>query len=771
MRGNLAALALAALAAAAAPAAASVFPHHPAVPAAYTLVILPSESPRDGTVFDNASVDSGGVIVGDTVLNNQAEGFLSFDISMIPPGATINLAVLNLSAPPGSVTGTPFALGNLQVCRQDYNTLTSDDFRASVCASPLASLPGPGTVDVTSSLQSAVNQGKGRYQLRLQFPTATDSDGAADYVSYPDGGVTLRVNYTAPSPGFTLVLSKSSLTLSKGSSKTLTVTVSSIGSYSCNMYLSASWTPYTPSGIQATLSPPAFYLGPGDTKSATLTVTASQTAETGTYTLWVTAGCGLDVKTASVSVSVKETFDFWVWADPPAATVRQGDSTSFTIHVNSTGSPKRDVQLSVSGIPQGTTHSLNPASATPPYSATLTLSTSTSTSPGTYYVTVSGTDGTKTRNCVLTLNVEAVPDFSVYVTPTSVEASPGDLITFSVSVIPATALRWPLYYRISGLPEGSSYSSRVAGPYTTDFDVSVGGSPGNYTVWFVVSSDGITRWATARLTVSEAPSFSISVSPDRLEASPGGSARAVVSVSPSGGYSGAVSLTVAGAPNYVSWSLDPSSGEPPFSAELSLHVNRSATPGELNLSVVAVGEGGRVETGHLTLSVGAAPGFSFGVQVYPENLTLGAGESATVEIYVSTLSGEPSPVNIRVLGIPPSVSYQLSPSSLTPDGRAELTLSAGPQPQGGDYPVVVLVSSDGYSSAAQLSLRLLGGQAAPTPPPSPPSQPQVPLPLGTGEILMIGAIVVGVLLAVTGAMSYLRRRSAAAVPAAAAPGG
>jgi len=78
-----------------------------------------------------------------------------------------------------------------------------------------------------------------------------------------------------------------------------------------------------------------------------------------------------------------------------------GGTANYTVTINAIGGFSSTVQLSVSGLPSGTTGSFSANPATT--SSTLTLNVSPSTGPGPYIFTVSGTSGTVTNTATGTL--------------------------------------------------------------------------------------------------------------------------------------------------------------------------------------------------------------------------------------------------------------------------------------------------------------------------------------------------------------------------------
>jgi len=141
--------------------------------------------------------------VGDTtpVRSDVAtQAFLSFDISMIPAGATVRSASLDLTA--HVVVGHPFThLGSLFVYKCQYGDLDSDDFHVGpVVPGALYRGFGSPTEPFTSSLltagvQEQVDAGSPRFQIRLQFEKYSFYNNEADYLAFGQAKPKLVIEY------------------------------------------------------------------------------------------------------------------------------------------------------------------------------------------------------------------------------------------------------------------------------------------------------------------------------------------------------------------------------------------------------------------------------------------------------------------------------------------------------------------------------------------------------------------------------------------------
>jgi len=103
--------------------------------------------------------------------------------------------------------------------------------------------------------------------------------------------------------------------------------------------------------------------------------------------------------------------NFSITASPTSLTIQQGSSDTSVITITSINGFNQPVQLTVYRAPSGVTTTLNPEQVTPPpdgsTTSTLTVSVSTTATPGSYTLTVVGTNGTITHSVDITLEITA----------------------------------------------------------------------------------------------------------------------------------------------------------------------------------------------------------------------------------------------------------------------------------------------------------------------------------------------------------------------------
>jgi hypothetical protein len=165
--------------------------------------------------------------------------------------------------------------------------------------------------------------------------------------------------------------------------------------------------------------------------------------------------------------------------------------------------------------------------------------------------------------------------------------------------------------------------------------ISVGAStaPGSYPITVTGNGGGIQQSTTVTLTVTGAPSFTVSASPSSLSVMQETQGISTITVTIGGGFNNPVSLTASGMPSGTTVSFNPATLAAPGSGTSTMTVTVGTTPeGTYPITVTATG-GGLHQTATVSLTVQA--------QVI---LTWQASQSPGVagyNVYRSTTSGGP----------------------------------------------------------------------------------------------------------------------------------
>ena len=165
-------------------------------------VVIYSSAALDGSVVEatatsnsgssTTSVSADSIPVGDTATRQQVVAIVSFDVSPVPAGATINSASLKLTAV--GTAGAPDSLAPLQV---DIRTGTfnaqiveNSDFQAAATALNVASFPISDFPSATEPLNAAgiaaIKKG-GATQFKIRFSIPDNGDTTADQLLVGSG--------------------------------------------------------------------------------------------------------------------------------------------------------------------------------------------------------------------------------------------------------------------------------------------------------------------------------------------------------------------------------------------------------------------------------------------------------------------------------------------------------------------------------------------------------------------------------------------------------
>jgi len=289
--------------------------------------------------------------------------------------------------------------------------------------------------------------------------------------------------------------------------------------------------PDPPPGLTGTFSPNPIRLqaAVGQTNSSTLTLYVASTAQSGTYYFAITASNTSITRCVLGSVSVLVP-DFEISSDPTSRSIKQGESTEYTITAESVAGFSGTVSLTKSWVtttPSGITAEFDTTSlvlaAYGSDQAILSITTTSSATTGTHKLRVTGTSGTKTHSVDVQLTVSTGANFTLSVQPPSQTVNRGTSQTFTVTITSIGGFNKPVYQSLSGHQTGVTYDfnpnplTPLAGASATStltVYASATASLETRTLTITASAPdpGITHTATVSLTVAGKTDTTISCS-------------------------------------------------------------------------------------------------------------------------------------------------------------------------------------------------------------------------------------------------------------------
>jgi hypothetical protein len=241
--------------------------------------------------------------------------------------------------------------------------------------------------------------------------------------------------------------------------------------------------------------------------------------------------------------------------------------------------------------------------------------------------------------------------------------------------------------------------------------------------------------------------FTLTVTPDTQEASPGQTVNYDVEVQGSGEGTQPVTLGISGYPIGATSNIMPLAGTPTYSSTLTITLGDSVQPESYTIIVSASG-GEKTHTQSASLIVKSPPDFSISLST-PE-VTIEQGESTTVDINVEPLHGFNTPVNLAVITSPNGVETRLNPESQTPAFTSKIEITVENDVTAGTYPLIITAEGSSQKDAQViLNVEAPRQTAAAT-------QPQFPY----GML----ALIIIILLTVAAILAFRRKKVRAAPP-------
>jgi hypothetical protein len=244
------------------------------------------------------------------------------------------------------------------------------------------------------------------------------------------------------------------------------------------------------------------------------------------------------------------------------------------------------------------------------------------------------------NNCV-NFPVVSGPNFSLSASPSSLTVTQGSSGNSTITVTPSGGFTGSVTLSTSALPSGVTASfgtNPTTGTSVVTFTASSTATTGTTSVTITGTSGTLSHTTSISLTVNATatPNFSLSASPSSLTVKQGTSGSSTITVTPSGGFTGSVTLSNSALPSGVtaSFGTNPTTG----SSVLTFTASSTATTGTSTITVTGTsGTLTHTTTVSLTISSASAtqlignPGFENGTTTTPWTLTAGVINNSASE--------------------------------------------------------------------------------------------------------------------------------------------
>ena len=244
-------------------------------------------------------------------------------------------------------------------------------------------------------------------------------------------------------------------------------------------------------------------------------------------------------------------------------------------------------------------------------------------------------------NCVLPPAASS-SNFTLSASPSSLSVTQGSSGSSTITVNPSGGFTGSVSLSASGLPSGVT-ASFGTNPTTSTSVVTLSASStattGTATVTVTGTSGSLTHTTTISLTVNATatPNFSLSASPSSLTVKQGTSGSSTITVTPSNGFTGSVTLSNSALPSGVtaSFGTNPTTS----TSVLTFTASSTATTGSSTITVTGT-SGSLTHTTTVSLTISSSqnqqqlfgnPGFENGTNTAPWTLTAGVINNSSAE--------------------------------------------------------------------------------------------------------------------------------------------
>jgi hypothetical protein len=203
---------------------------------------------------------------------------------------------------------------------------------------------------------------------------------------------------------------------------------------------------------------------------------------------------------------------------------------------------------------------------------------------------------------------------------------------------------------------------------------------------------------------NQGPNFSLAASPSSLTVTQGSSGNSTITVTPSGGFTGSVTLSASGLPAGVTatFGTNPTTS----TSVLTLTASSTATVGTATVTITGT-SGTLTHTTTVTLTVNSAGGNpDFTISASPSTLTVTRGSSGHYTVTITGTNGFAGTVSLSVSGLGSRVTGTFSPTSVTGSGTSTLTITVNRRATTGNRALTITGTSGALSHSTNATLTI-----------------------------------------------------------------
>jgi hypothetical protein len=265
----------------------------------------------------------------------------------------------------------------------------------------------------------------------------------------------LPVGLGGSTADFSLAASPASVTLTAGSTGTMSISALPIGGFSSSITVTLSG---LPPGVSANAA--SYQLTPGLAQTITLTAASSAAATTNTsVTFTGTSGTLSHSTTDTVSVTAAPAApvaDFSLSVAPTSVTLQDsGVAQTVAVTANAINGFSGSVAVQIGGLPSGVTATPATLTLTPGISQNISFA-ATNAATGPASLIIAGSSGSLAHNAPLSLTITPAASFSLSILPTAQTLTIGNTngAQIAVTATPSNGFTGQVSVTLGGLPTG-----------------------------------------------------------------------------------------------------------------------------------------------------------------------------------------------------------------------------------------------------------------------------------------------------------------------------
>jgi hypothetical protein len=238
------------------------------------------------------------------------------------------------------------------------------------------------------------------------------------------------------------------------------------------------------------------------------------------------------------------------------------------------------------------------------------------------------------------------------------------------------------------------------------------------TLWYTteyLKANGSFNWSTeiANFKFSSCgatPDFTLAATPSSQSVTQGNSTTFTATVTPTGGFTGSVTLSVSGLPAGANGSFSPN---PLASGDSTLTVTTSSTTptGSFPLTITGT-SGSTTHTANVTLVVTTPVVGDFSVTASPASQTVTAGNGTSYTATATPSGGFTGDVTWSASGLPTGAGASFNPTTVTGSGSSTMSVTTSTSTPAGTYTVTITGTSGSLVHSTTVTLVV---NPAPTP--------------------------------------------------------